>query len=309
MLLVLSTVLASTETSAQEPTWWSEVQALRVHRMGVDRAGHLWSWHKGTQQVRLFDADGSTRAQAQLAESANIDADHRWGIAAVSEQGDRLLVFDWQGKKTLDLTSPNLLGDVAWIAETMLAVTTKAAGHQVELWDLGKAVPTATLGREEEIRPMVGAHRLRFARVHYDAQSEQLITFDTFTGALQVFTLAGERLWHAEIENPRAEYYGTWLRQMDEQARAEGEVRTPSFVFWDSFQVDEQGAVWLLEQCDYESQTGTFLRLSADGEREARKAKLAPCCAPEFVFWQDKLIVYREPNTPRPACTGLGDLP
>lgn len=281
----------------------------RATQMGVDRSGHLWAWHAGNGSVWLIDAEQGLLAEASAPDAGSLDADREWGIAALSGDGNTLSLLTWEGQVTRRIPLPDQGGDVCWVAAATVAISPVMAGHRVELWDVAQGFQIATFGSEQPIRPRPGATRLRFVRLQFDVQRQQLYTLDTFTGSLQVFTLDGKMVRESLLPPARRESMEQWLEQVDQEYKARNEVFTPNLHLWADFRVDPEGTTWVISACDYEAGGAALLSLNPSGDSHEISATTGACCSRKFVLWAGQSLYYREPTLPKPPCNGVGTLP
>lgn len=305
--LVLSRpVLGQGPTPQQSPR---TVALLRVHelkpsRMGVDRHNNLWAWDRSRGQTWWVNPAGEVRPGPTIANASAVDLDSEWGAVALSGTGDALLEVPDGGGKGRVIRLPNQAGHVCWVGPRLAAISPRLADHRVELWDLGGQFRALTFGTEQAITPRPGAQLARAVILHFDFERERLVTLEAFSGDLQVFARDGSLIYRTIVPVPEREKQKilSWLQQSDERARASGDSKISSVLYFADFALDSRGAVWVVGERSEARNTTTFVTVR-DGETpRSVTVKNTTRAAPQATIWGEWLIQYSDASAPGVPC-------
>lgn len=272
----------------EPPLEW--LSGAEIDRMGVDRAGNLWTWTRSEDRIRLVAPSGARLAEGSSGGAREIDVAADWGVAGLVDEDRTLRVTSLAGGRRSEISLPEPAKEVAWIDASTVAVSPALSEHRVELWSLESSSRIGTLGVEEPIEPRPGAAVVRTVELRFDAQRGLLYTLGSFRGDLQVFTLAGQRVLSARVEPPDPGRFDAWLEELDREARVKGEVRRPAIRVF-RLALDGEGTAWVVQGCG-RGDEATVVGFPLEGE--ARKLSFSdPCCSQSLEIWSGHWIFYR----------------
>lgn len=300
-VLVLALLAGASPSPAPPEPALSSLSKLRASKMGVDRAGNFWSWQRQSGEVKVLASDGGTVHQAHLSGASAVDVDSVWGIVGLFNSGRELQWLGWDGK-TVSMPLSGPAADICWIGAFTAAVTPQMAPYRVEIWNVRDRIPVKTLGSEAQIRPIVGATRLRGVLLRYDFHRELLYSLESFTGDLQVFRQDGSLTWNAVVENPDRKLWEDWLRDVDGTARRNRDVQTPA-IFSLKLALSADGSPWIVQHQDIKEGSVVLVRPDPKGNNQTVTLQDQPCPSSTFILWNDRIILSRDPAAPQGACS------
>lgn len=283
------------------------LKELEADEMGTDRAGNVWAWVRSKETFVLYAPDGKVLASARVPGVSVLDIDHEWGIAGIFDFGRTLKISDLSGKVTLARGLADAVGAVAWIDGTKVAIAPTEAGYRVGLLSIGDDVPVSRIGNEELIGNEPGMQVLRNTVLEVDAARGHLYSLDSFTGAFAIYRFDGHLVRQAAVQSWGPTKYGDFLKEVDQQAKAEGDRQRTTIGILD-LEVDEAGAAWVVETCESATGKTVFLRVPLEGE-ESRHPHQVECCAHSFVLLGRTWLVNRAPPPGGKRCMASGTLP
>ncbi len=306
-VLVLA-LLAGAGSSSPSPSKLalSALSNLKASKMGVDRAGNFWSFQRPGGKIQVLNLDGRVMHEEHLFGASTVDVDSDWGVVGLVNSGNELQWMGWDGK-TSSLVLPEQAADLCWIGAFAVAVTPQTAPYRIEIWNVRDKFPVKTLGKEVQIRPIVGATRLRTVLLRYDFQKELLYSLDSFTGDLQVYRQNGSLAWSAAVENPERQKSEDWLRDVDETARRNRDRQTPS-MFSLMLALSADGSPWILQHQNPQERTAVLVRPDPKGIQTETLRDL-PCPSKFFMLWKDQLILSRDSAAPQGPCSSVRRFP
>lgn len=287
-----------------EPTLLAvqRVCELPADRLGVDGEGNFWTWEQQSGRVRLLTPQGEEAGDLRIPGATALDADRRWGIATLHDDGSTLKITGPSGalRLALDLREP--ASGVAWVSETTVAVASKMASYRVMLWDLESHRPIRTFGAEKPIDPGEGAVFVRTMDLEMEPERGYLYTLDSLTGSFEVFTLSGDLIQEARADNPEQAVFETWLAGIDQQVRQEHGVQFTS-IWWFDLAVDPEGRAWTVRQCDSEPGLLELVRLSGPDAPETVRVPFAGGqCSKRLTIWGSRFLLGGKASRPLSSC-------
>lgn len=268
-------------------------------RMGVDRAGNLWSWRFGSGAFRLVSPAGEILRQGQTGGALAVDVDADWGVVGLFEVSReiRWSQGDLQPGR-IRLEGP--ASDICWIGASLVAVAPQLAPHRIEIWNLRDGKRVKSMGWEIPVLPGVGATRLRGVLLRFDARTGLIHSLESFSGDLQVFHVDGRLAWQASVNNPEREKLEAWLKETDLNARRARDVQTPT-LFPLKLALAPDGSPWVSQEIDIPHQRVTLVRVTPH-DAQPSILRQQPCPSSSFLFWHDRLVLFRDPAAPQGAC-------
>ena len=275
------------------------VTKLTASKMGVDREGNLWAWNAANGDLKVISPQGEEVGRYRLPGAFSVDADREWGAVALVDV-QRTIAWLRQGVAEVRLPLSGPAADICWLGPSTVAVTPQLAAQRIELWDLTKGEVIGTVGSGTPLEPAIGATRLPSVLLRYDFEREILYSLESFTGDLRAFRRNGEVAWRAEAENPDRETWETWLRDLDQRAKAERDRQTPT-IFSLRLALGPGGEVWTAQKRLLGDEPVTMVKLDAKGN-QSMVLKDASCRSRDFVIWRDQIIFFRDPRAPQGGC-------
>jgi hypothetical protein len=257
-VLMLALLAGAAPSPASPEAALSSLSKLQASKMGVDRAGNFWSWQRQNGEVQVLASDGGVVHRDHLFGASSVDVDSVWGVVGLFNSGRELHWIDWDGK-TVSMPLSGPAADVCWIGAFTAVVTPQLAPYRIEIWNVLDRFPVKTLGSEAQIRPVVGATRLRGVLLRYDFHSELLYSLESFTGELQVYRPDGSLAWNAAVENPERKLWEDWLRDVDGTARRNRDIQTPS-IFSLKLALSADGSPWIVQYQNIKERTVVLVR-------------------------------------------------
>ena len=274
--------------------------------MGVDRAGNLWSWRFGGGAFKLISPEGQVLQQGNASGALAVDIDSTYGIVGLFEASREIRWFQGEVEPGhISLEGP--ASDVCWIGPSTVAIAPQLAPHRIEIWELRDGKRVRTMGKEIPLLPGVGATRLRGVLLRCDARNALIYSLESFAGDLQVFHLDGRLAWQASVNNPEREKLEAWLRQTDQNARRARDVQTPT-LFPLKLALAADGSPWVSQELDIPLQRVTLARVTPHGN-QPKSLQEQPCPSSSFLFWHDRLVLFRDPAAPQGACVSARPFP
>lgn len=267
--------------------------------MGVDRAGNLWWWRFGSGALELISPDGQILRQGHASGALAVDVDSEWGVVGLFQASREIRWFQGEAKPgQISLEGP--ASDICWIGPSMVAVAPQLVPHRIEIWDLRDGKRVRAMGKEIPLLPGVGATRLRGVLLRCDARNALIYSLESFTGNLQVFHVDGRLAWQGSVNNPEREKLEEWLRQTDQNARRARDIQTPT-LFPLKLALAADGSPWVSQELDVRNQRVTLARVTPQGNHP-KVLQEQPCPSSNFLFWHDRLVLFRDPAAPQGAC-------
>jgi hypothetical protein len=285
------------------------VRSLVISRTGVDAAGRLWAWNAVSSEVTLISPSGARRTVDVDLETKAVDVDGDRGVAILGTDGTSVTIAGLDGKITSQFKLPAVANNIAWLSGNQVGVTPERTGALVEVWNTGTKVRTGTFGEAAEVKvPSRGAVLSRAMLLRFDGARQELAVLDAFYGNVTVFDAAGRTLRSAQVTHPRLGANLVWLKNVDEDARAHGESSTPTMYNYARMSMSGDGTIWLGEDGPT-ADSITLVRISPQGKVKRQSVAVPECASVRYEVWQDQLVFYREPKSPRKQCTLLKEVP
>jgi hypothetical protein len=285
------------------------VRSLAVSRVGIDATGRLWAWNAVDATVTLIEPSGSQRTVDVDTDVKALDVDSNRGIAILDGDGTSVKVSGLDGRMTSQIKLPATANNIAWLEGDQVAVTPERAPSLVEVWSTSTKQRVRTFGDVPEIKvPARGAALNRATLLRFDASRRELAVLDAFYGDLTVFDARGRTVRSAKITHPRLAANLVWLHGVDENARAQGESSMPTFYHYPRMSMSGDGTVWLGEEGP-SAESITLVRIFPQGKVQRQSLSVPQCVSVRYELWQDQLVFYREPKSPRKQCTATKEVP
>lgn len=287
------------------------VTELRATRLGVDHSRSLWAWDQSLGSVDFVSPEGERKSLVlpQLALAAAVDADSRWGIAALSEAGTRIDVFPPKGGPPISISVPNEVSTLCWLGSDRLAVTPRRTANRVEVWSFpaGKLLSAFGSADPVELKPGLVTPRASFA--HLDSAGD-LVYLEGTTGDLQVFDAKGRILRSVKLPLPeRAHAISGRLAADAADARARNIIHSVIYITWDGFSLDDHGNAWVVHDVDHNAGRVNFIRVSRSGRTDRIALADAGCTSYRFVLWGSSILLNRDPKNPLKSCMSIRRVP
>jgi hypothetical protein len=292
-------------------------EQIRARWMGVDHAGNLWAWEPLEGSVRFFSPAAERLATLVVPlGAAAVDGDAEWGAVALTTPptgpgGDGGKLAWVRPGAALgsheELVLPEPSSWVCWIDRDTVALSPQRAGHRVELWSLAARKLLKSFGAEQPIALATGATRVREVLLRYDGSRRLLLTLESYTGNLEVFSLDGKLAWHAKLDDPYRQIEEKTLADLDQRAKTrEMAIGQQLSDLWLAEGPD--GSAWVSQQIDMLHGTVTLAKVSAAGTARERVADLK-CPSRTFTIWGGQMVFFRDIPSPREVCNSVVPLP
>lgn len=277
---------------------WDLVDATVVQ---TTHSGSIWAWWRSHGRIRILDANGTLTKSLRIPTDVSVvDVEPGWGVAFLDNLGKVLQVQRPDGERSTPVELPRAASGLAWVDVNRLAVAPDGAAHRVEIWDLSSRQEVLRMGVETPVDQSPGAEFLRRVHLAYSPQAERLYALESRTGDLEVFNLKGESVGAGQVENPRKGELDQWLREVDGQARAQGDSQRPSLE-WFHLAVGPDGRAWTVQRCaGNEAQVVGF---PLDGTPSQRVTVQTSCCSLGLAVLADRWLFYRSSNRLHGSCS------
>lgn len=280
-----------------------QAESLVASRMGVDRADRLWAWNAIEGSVTLVTPAGNRRTVEIDDDIRALDVDADRGIAILGNDGVSVRTVSLDGKMISQFKLGATATNILWLERNQVAVTPERTTALVEVWNTATKVRVRTLGVVPEIKvPDRGAVLNRATLIRFDGARRELAVLDAFYGGLTVFDANGRAVRSAQVTHPRLDANIAWLKGVDQNAKANGQISTPTFYNYPRISMSSDGAVWLGEE-SATAQSITLVRVLPSGKVERKSLLVPECTSVRYEVWQDRLVFFREPKSPRKQCT------
>lgn len=308
-LLALGVVCAAPVDAAISRAALDDVRSRAVSRIGVDAAGHLWTWDAVDSRVAVLTAKGGRRFIDVATDVKALDVDSNRGIAVLGEDGTSVKISGLDGRMTSQFTLPVTANNILWLEGDQVGVTPERAASLVDVWSTTTKKRVRSFGDVPEIKvPARGAALNRATLVRFEASRRELAVLDAFYGDLVVFDMEGRVVRSAKITHPRLAANLLWLKSEDAKARAEGESSMPTFYQYPRMSMSRDGTIWLGEEGS-SAESVTLVRVSSQGKVRRQSVSVPQCASVRYEVWQDQLVFYREPKSARKQCTATKEVP
>jgi hypothetical protein len=285
------------------------VRGLAVSRVGIDATGRLWAWDAVDGMVAILSAGGSRRFIDVDSDVKALDVDSNRGIALLGNDGTSVKISGLDGRITSQFTLPVTANNIVWLEGDQVGVTPERAPSLVDVWSTSTKKRVRSFGDVPEIKvPARGAALNRATLVRFEAARRELAVFDAFYGDLAVFDPEGRVVRSAKITHPRLAANLLWLKSEDANARTQGESSMPTFYQYPRMSMSRDGTVWLGEEGS-SAESVTLVRVSPQGKVRRQSVSVPQCASVRYEVWQDQLVFYREPKSPRKPCIATKEVP
>lgn len=285
------------------------VHSLRASRVGVDQSNQFWAWNAVEANVTLISPRGEQRTMDIDTDVKALDVDATRGLVVLGTDAISVRVIGFDGKVTSRFKLSAASNGISWLDGDRIAVTPERAGSLVEIWSASTQSRIRTVGEVPPIHvPARGAVLNRATLVQFHDERRELAVFDAFYGNLTVFDANGRALRTAQITHPRLGANMAWLKDVDQNAKAQGESSTPTFYNYARMSMSSDGVIWLGEDGPT-AESITLAKILPNGKVERKSLSVPECASVRYEVWQGQLVFFREPNSPRKQCTAIKEVP
>jgi len=285
------------------------VRSLVVSRVGVDQSDQLWSWNAVEANVTLISPRGELRTLDIDTDVKALDVDSARGLVVLGADMTSVRVIGFDGKVTSRFRLSAASNGISWLDGDRIAVTPERTSSLVEIWSASTQSRIRTVGEVPPINvPARGAVLNRAMLVQFNDQRQELAVFDAFYGNLTVFDPSGRVIRTAQITHPRLGANMVWLKDLDQNAKAQGESSTPTFYNYARMSMSKDGVIWLGEDGPT-AESITLAKMLPNGKVERKSLSVPECASVRYEVWQDQLVFFREPKSPRKQCTAIKEVP
>jgi hypothetical protein len=285
------------------------VRSLAASRAGVDKSDQFWAWNAVEANVSLISPRGELRTLEIDTDVKALDVDTTRGLVVLGADSTSVRVIGWDGKVTSRFKLSATANGISWLDGDRIAVTPERTSSLVEIWSASTQSRIRTVGEVPPITvPARGAVLNRATLVQFNDQRQELAVFDAFYGNLTVFDSNGRALRTAQITHPRLGANMAWLKDLDQNAKAQGESSTPTFYNYARISMSRDGVIWLGEDGPT-AESITLAKILPNGKVERKTVSVPECASVRYEIWQDQLVFFREPKSPRKQCTAVKEVP
>lgn len=285
------------------------IRRLAITRIGVDSTGSLWAWDGAVGTVTLLTPGGARRTYDVDFNIQAIDVESDRGIAILRKDGTTVSILPLHSTAISDIKLTNAANGIVWLDRDRIAVAPERAASLVEVWSTEKKSLLQTIGAVPVLKvPSKGASLNRATLVDFNAARNEITVFDAFYGNATVFDRNGQTIRTAQITHPRLGANMAWLTQVDANAKAQGESATPTMYNYARMSVSADGTIWLGEDGPT-PETITIAKVTPNGKVERKPVAVPDCASVRYEIWQNELVVFREPRSPRKQCTSVKEVP
>ncbi len=162
---------------------------LKVFTLGQDGVGRLWDSATGKELAKLATGGGSFQEFAFNRDGTRI---------AISDDNQRVTVWDGAGRKLADLLQPDAVGQVMLTPDGGEVITVSALG-QVRRWNIseGRVVGDWELGRDSSVEMNPSGDRLLALR----GLAEELVLFDLSGKRVRSYRNVGHQISRTAFSN------------------------------------------------------------------------------------------------------------
>lgn len=305
LLSILPSSLGTAETRSQrlpEPAL-RLVRGLEPEQMGVDSLDVLWT-RRGTR-VSFVAPNGALVGQLTLAEAPRtIDADSRWGVAALDAHGTRLNVVSPEGRPVVEIELPDEAAHLAWLDAGTVALGLTRSDRAVEIRSLRGAADPVRLW------PVAPPGLLEPSFLHSivldaDPGRKRLYALDSVYGELRVFTYGGKEVRRLQVTNPMLAELEQWLA--DTSKAPDGPP--PSALYTVLRLAVGDGEAWVVRGCDPGRHAASVQHITESGSSDLTLALDRACCSRNFTVWQDALIFNHKASGTPSRCIAERSIP
>ena len=283
-------------------------RSLAASRMGVDKADYLWAWNAIEGEVTLISPAGDRRSLDIGFDVIAIDVDAQRGVVTLGSGGSSVTVSAPDGTITR-FKLPSGANGISWLDGDKIAVTPETAGSLAEIWSISRKIRLQQVGPTSPVEvPERGAVLNRAILLHYSDQRHELTLFDAFYGKISVFDTSGKPLRTAQITHQRLEANLAWLRDLDASSKAQGTSSTPTMYNYARMSVSSDGVIWLGED-GTTPESITVAKVLPSGVIQRKSVTVPECTSVRYELWQNQLVFFREPRSPRKQCTAIKEVP
>ncbi len=285
------------------------VRSLVASRVGVDKSDQFWAWNAVETNVTLIAPRGELRTIDIDTDVKALDVDATRGLVVLGADATSVRVIGFDGKVTSRFKVSAASNGISWLDGDRIAITPERTSSLVEIWSASTRSRIRTVGEVPPINvPARGAVLNRATLVQFNDERQELAVFDAFYGNLTVFDANGRALRTAQITHPRLGANIVWLKDLDQNAKAQGESSTPTFYNYARMSMSRDGVIWLGEDGPT-AESITLAKMLPTGKVERKSLSVPECASVRYEVWQDQLIFFREPNSPRKQCTAIKEVP
>jgi hypothetical protein len=271
--------------------------------MGVDKDGNLWAWNGDEANVTVISPGGKRQTYDVDTDIKELDVDAERGMAILQSDGTSVAIVPFASENITKFRLSATANAIAWLDGDQVAVAPERTGSLVEIWSASTRNRIRTVGEVPPITiPARGAVLTRASLIHYDRKRDELTVLDAFYGTLSVFDAEGKIVRKGVITHPRLGPNIVWLQELDANAKAQGDSSAPTMYNYARMSVSQDGSIWLGEDGPTPDSI-TVAKLLPNGKVERKPISVPECASVRYVLWQDQLIFFRVPRSPRKQCT------
>ena len=267
----------------------------RASQKGVDRHNNLWSLNDRSGSFSVVSPSGELIHQQRFDPYTQVDYDAQWGTLILAPMGNSVEFRPVGGEAGKTIVLPDSGFEVCWLDARRFAVAPKYNGYRFEIWDLERGERLAGYGSEEKPRDGPGFIRIRRVLLRFDPERQRLWSLETYTGSVEVWTLAGEKLNSWVLASAKRDSMDLRFIENDRKMKAKDEREETTFDLWSSLELRSEGSALLLNFC--EESSATFRKFHSDGAEEIFQIDV-DACSKQFTLWKDWVLFYSHPNFP-----------